>query len=110
MEEKKKGVAAPIEYVEGKGLAQVVSELKAVDLPTKESTLGDLMIAPSFRRKMKGALLNGFVNDLVKMVGEDGEVVKNSDGLMIVAENDDQGFYTIQVDFKIKNLDYDPFD
>jgi hypothetical protein len=39
-----------------------------------------------------------------------GEAVITADGIMIVAENDIEGFFTIQLDTKFKNLDYDPYD
>ena len=38
------------------------------------------------------------------------EVVVNYDGLMIVAANEYEGCYTIEIQVKVKNLDYDAYE
>jgi len=103
-------VERPSIVIESEGLNQVLAHYKEAILPIKTSSIGDKMIAPTFRKKMKEDLLKGLIVDLLKTISSDNaELVQNSDGLMIVAQNNDEGFYTIQFDFKIKNIDYDPW-
>lgn len=35
-------------------------------------------------------------------------VTYNQDGIMLMCQNDEEGYYTIENMLKIKNLDYDP--
>jgi hypothetical protein len=60
---------------------------------------------------MKEAFQEALTADLNDLLNVDlGEAVITADGIMIVAENDSEGYFTIQLDTKFKNLDYDPFD
>jgi hypothetical protein len=83
---------------------------KEQELPILESTVGDTLIKPAYRKKMKEAFQEALTADLNDVMNRElGEAVITADGIMIVAENDIEGFFTIQLDTKFKNLDYDPY-
>jgi hypothetical protein len=84
---------------------------KTQELPILESAVGGTLIKPGYRKKMKEAFQEALTADLNDLLNVDlGEAVITADGIMIVAENDSEGYFTIQLDTKFKNLDYDPFD
>ena len=84
---------------------------KTQELPILESAVGDTLIKPGYRKKMKEAFQEALTQDLNDLLNVDlGEAVITADGIMIVAANDDEGYFTIQLDTKFKNLDYDPYD
>lgn len=84
---------------------------KEQELPLLENSNGESLIKPTFRKQMKREFQQALAADLNDLLVVDlGAVVFTQDGMMLVASNDDEGCYTIQVDTKFKNLDYDPFD
>lgn len=88
-----------------------LKSFKDQDLPILESTVGDTLIKPSFRKRMKEAFQKALIEDLNNAIDPTlGEVVMTADGLMLVASHAIEGCYVIQIDTKFKNLDYDPFD
>lgn len=88
-----------------------LAKYKETELPVLENAVGDCLIKPKFRREMKKEFQNALIEDLNELIRWDlGEAVMTADGLMIVAQNDFEGNFVIQVDTKFKNLDYDPFD
>ena len=90
---------------------QFLAYYKTQELPILESAVGDTLIKPGYRKKMKEAFQEALTADLNDLLNVDlGEAVITADGIMIVAENDSEGYFTIQLDTKFKNLDYDPFD
>ena len=90
---------------------QVLLKYKEMELPVLENALGNVLIKPTFRKGMKKEFQQAFIADLNELINVDlGEVVMTKDGMMIVVQNDYEGNFTIQVDTKFKNLDYDPFD
>lgn len=94
-----------------KYLNEVLKKYKGEDLPVKENTVGDLLISPAYRKQMKKDLVVALVKDLrEELDSELAEVVFNHDGIMIVCQNDAEGFYTIETMLKIKNMDYDAED
>lgn len=98
----------------GVGLAQVnqfLNTYKAVELPILQNTVGDTLIKPDVRKHMKEAFQTALVEDLNNLLDPvAAEAVVTADGIIVVAENDIEGFYCIQLDTKFKNLDYDPYD
>lgn len=49
------------------------------------------------------------MKDLEEELDPDLAIVTcNPDGIMIMCQNDEEGFYTIENMLKIKNLDYEP--
>ena len=84
-----------------------IKEYKALDLPVLENAVGDSLIKPSFRRLMKRDFQAALMEDLNEVL-VDAEVLLTSDGLVMVVQNDNEGFYCVQLDTKFKNLDYDP--
>ena len=88
-----------------------LEKYKSMELPILENAIGDCLIKPKFRREMKKEFQLALIEDLNELIRFDlGEAVMTADGLMIVAQNDYEGNFVIQVDTKFKNLDYDPFD
>lgn len=84
---------------------------KSVELPILQNTVGDTLIKPDVRKQMKEAFQAALVADLQALLDpEVAEVVVTSEGIIVVAENDVEGFYSIQLDTKFKNLDYDPYE
>lgn len=84
---------------------------KEAEFPILESATGSTMIKPAYRRPMKKEFQAALLADLNDLIEVDlGEAIMTIDGLMIVGQNDYEGNYTIQVDTKFKNLDYDPYD
>ena len=89
----------------------LLERYKETELPILENALGNVLIKPTFRKQMKKDFQAAFMADLNDLIRIDlGEVVMTKDGMMIVIQNDYEGNFTIQVDTKFKNLDYDPFD
>lgn len=89
----------------------VLRKYKEEELPILENALGNVLIKPTYRKAMKKEFQQAFIDDLNELIEIDlGEVVMTKDGMMIVVQNDFEGNFTIQVDTKFKNLDYDPFD
>ena len=90
---------------------EVLRKYKEEELPILENALGNVLIKPTYRKAMKKEFQQAFIDDLNELIEIDlGEVVMTKDGMMIVVQNDFEGNFTIQVDTKFKNLDYDPFD
>ena len=59
---------------------------------------------------MKQELVEALKADLNDVLRFDlAEAVVNDDGLILVCQNDVEGFFTIQLDSKLKNLSYDPY-
>jgi len=99
---------------ENKGLAQVLAFYAKQEMPTLINSRGDNLIKPPYRRKMKQDLEEALRWELARLIAEEdpdlAEVVVNYDGLMIVAANEYEGCYTIEIQVKVKNLDYDAYE
>lgn len=94
-----------------KHLNEVLRHYKAEELPVKENVVGDLLISPAYRKKMKKDLVIAWIKDLREEIDPElAEIIFNHDGIMIVCQNDYEGFFTIENMIKIKNLDYDAED
>ena len=94
-----------------KNLNNFLRVYKSVELPILQNTVGDTLIKPDVRKQMKEAFQAALVADLQTLLDpEVAEVVVTSEGIIVVAENDVEGFYSIQLDTKFKNLDYDPYE
>lgn len=94
-----------------KHLNEVLRRYKAEELPVKETVVGDLLISPAYRKQMKKDLVVAWIKDLREEIDPElAEIVFNHDGIMIVCQNDYEGFFTIENMIKIKNLDYDAED
>lgn len=89
----------------------VLAKYKEEELPILENAVGDILIRPTYRKQMKKEFQAALLADLNDLIRVDlGEAVMTQDGLMIVVQNDYEGNFTIQLDTKFKNLDYDPYD
>lgn len=87
-----------------------IAAYKTVEFPVLENVDGDHLIKPSYRRKMKKEFQEALIADLNDALEDmDAEVLLTPEGIIIAAPNDYEGVYTIQVDTKFKNLDYDPY-
>ncbi len=99
---------------ESKGLAQVLAFYAKEEMPTLINSRGDNLIKPPYRRKMKQNLEEALRWELARLIAAEdpdlAEVVVNYDGLMIVAANEYEGCYTIEIQVKVKNLDYDAYE
>lgn len=90
---------------------EVLKKYKAAELPISENSVGDLMINPSYRKKMKKEMVEAWVEDLIEELDPQlADVILNQDGIMIICQNDGEGYYTVENMLKIKNLDYDAED
>ena len=90
---------------------KVLEHYKSEELPVLENALGDTLIRPTYRKQMKKDFQKALIADLNDLIRVDlGEAVMTQDGMMIVVQNDFEGYFTIQVDTKFKNLDYDAYD
>lgn len=91
-----------------KHLNEVLRKYKAEELPVMENAVGDMLISPAYRKKMKKELVVAWIKDLREAVDPElAEVIFNHDGIMIVCQNDYEGCFTIENMLKIKNIDYD---
>lgn len=89
----------------------VLKKYKEAELPITENSVGDLLINPSYRKQMKKEMVEAWVEDLIEELEPDlADVVLNHDGIMIICQNEGEGFYTVENMLKIKNLDYDAED
>ena len=89
---------------------EFLKKYNAVEFPVLEKTTGEVAIKPSMRNSMKPEFQKALVSDLNDLLAVGlGEAILTTDGLMLVARNEYEGCYTIQIDTKFKNLDYDPF-
>lgn len=94
-----------------KNLNEVLRKYKGAELPVKENAVGDMLISPAYRKQMKKDLVVAWIKDLREGIDPElADIVFNHDGIMIVCQNDFEGFYTIENMLKIKNLDYDAED
>lgn len=89
----------------------LLEKYKEAELPILENAVGDVLIKPAYRKTMKKEFQEALISDLNDLIRVDlGEAIMTVDGLMIVVQNDYEGNFTIQLDTKFKNLDYDPYD
>lgn len=87
----------------------VLESFRTLNLEAQENKTGDVTIKPSLRRKMKKELQQAILEDFNAAFGEElCTSIVNDDGLMMVVEHEDEGFITIEANFKFKNLDYEP--
>lgn len=92
-------------------LNAVLAKYRKMELPVMENSIGALLIKPTFRKKMKQEIQEAWIEDLkAELDPEVVEILLNADGIMIICQNDIEGFYTIENMVKIKNIDYDPQD
>ena len=90
-------------------LTKVFEGIRSMEFDTQEDKVGNVTIKPSTRRQMKKDIVAAFVADCGEAFDADlCNVVVNDDGIMMIVEQEIEGFITIQVDFKVKNLDYEP--
>ena len=103
-------------FNEGSSFKEVLEGYRGEALPTLINSRGDNLIKPTYRRVMKQKAEEALRSDLIKLLydGEGrelvAEVMRTYDGLMVVASNDYEGCYTIEIQVKIKNLDYDAYE
>lgn len=90
-------------------LTQVFSEIQSMEFETQEDKVGNVTIKPSVRRQMKRDIVSAFISDCREAFDANlCDLTLNDDGLMLIIDQETEGFITVQVDFKIKNLDYEP--
>lgn len=79
-------------------------------LPIKENNVGDHIIGLTYRKKMKDEFMKALVKDLAASLDEElVEVVINQDGIILLCQNEEEGNYSLQIDLKVKNMDYDAY-
>ena len=87
----------------------VLAKFRDMEFETQETKLGDVTIKPSVRHKMKQELQAALLEDLNDGIsGDICNTIINDDGMMMVVENVVEGFFTIELGCKFKNLDYEP--
>lgn len=79
-------------------------------LPIKENNVGDRIIGLTYRKKMKDEFVRSLVQDLAASLDKDlVEIVINQDGIILMCANEEEGNYSLQLDIKVKNMDYDAY-
>lgn len=99
------------EQNERSNLQEVLERYKGEVLPTLINSKGDNLIKPTYRRVMKRQIEEALKQDLMNLIDDEvAEMVSTYDGLMMVAGNDNEGCYTVEIQVKVKNLDYDAYE
>lgn len=92
-------------------VSAVLAHFKAMEFNSQENKVGNVTIQQSTRRKMKQELMEAVKADFNEGIANElCETIENDDGMMMVIQQDVEGFITVEVDLKFKNLDYDPLD
>ena len=92
-------------------VSAVLAHFKSMEFNSQENKIGSVTIQQSTRRKMKQELMEAVKADFNEGIANElCETIENDDGMMMVIQQDIEGFITVEVDLKFKNLDYDPLD
>lgn len=92
-------------------VVKVVEKAKHRSYIVKETANGSRILNPPERRQLRAALKEALKDDLNSALPIDtGEALINSDNLMLLFYNKDDQLVTVEIDIKIKNLDYEPYE
>lgn len=71
---------------------------------------GDVTIQQSDRNKIRSKGIEAFLTDLINWYGDDFDIVRTKEGIVVVAENEPNDFtFGWEIKCTIKSPDYDPF-
>ena len=77
---------------------------------TNKTSTGVITIQQSVRNELRRKGLEALVDDLTALYGDEFDVVETKDGIIIVAENEPNGFtFSWELKSTIKSVDFDPF-
>lgn len=89
---------------------EFLDKISQMELPTNTTSKGETTIQQTPRNELRREGLNALKQDLIKLYGDNFDVVETKEGIVIVAENDIDGWtFSWELKSTIKSLDYDPF-
>ena len=71
---------------------------------------GDAIIKPSIRKQLKDEVLGALVRDLQDACAEIVDVVVGADGVVVVVQHEEEGCFSMELNMKVKALDYDAWE
>jgi len=84
--------------------------LESEPLEIKEKTNGTATIQQTTRNQLREEGVAALLDDLIKLYGDEFDIVETADGICFVAENEKSDItITWELKSTIKSIDYDPF-
>lgn len=84
--------------------------VEQMQFTTNTTSKGDITIQQTPRNELRRQGLQALIKDLVMLYGEDFDVVETKEGIVIVAENQPDGWtFSWELKSTIKSLNFDPF-
>lgn len=94
-----------------KELTEVLQQVNKKTFNIRKTATGDTIINPVERRQLRNKIREAIRDDINNALpAEVGEAFINADNLMMVFYNEADQFVVVEIDVKVKNLDYNPYD
>lgn len=90
--------------------ATFLKKISMTPFETNRTSTGVITIQQSVRNELRRKGLEALIDDLTALYGDEFDVVETKDGIIIVAENEPNGFtFSWELKSTIKSVDFDPF-